>query len=78
MKFINANKLLRKSGVWGTLQLWQPGIGTSRAVIPLKPKNGLNGAPSICCRDGENFGGLRPSFSAQVRLGEPGAPVRFL
>jgi hypothetical protein len=24
------------------------------------------------------FDGLRPSFSAQVRFGEPGAPVQFL
>ena len=47
MKFVNANKLHRKSRVWGTRQLWQMGSGTLRAVIPLKPKNGLNGHPAF-------------------------------
>jgi hypothetical protein len=27
------------------------GNGTSAAIIPLKPKDGLNGAPGICARD---------------------------
>jgi hypothetical protein len=42
---------------------WQTGSGTSTAIIPLKPKYGLNGAPSICCRCGKSCGalvGLRP------------------
>jgi hypothetical protein len=34
--------------------------GTSKAIIPLKPKDGLNGAPSICCRCGKNYGGASP------------------
>jgi hypothetical protein len=29
---------------------WTERHSASRAVIPLKPKYGLNGAPSICCR----------------------------
>ena len=57
MKFVNANKLHRKSRVWGTRQLWQMGSGTLRAVIPLKPKNGLNGAPSVCCEFGKSSRG---------------------
>jgi hypothetical protein len=36
-------------------------ISVSRAVIPLKPKNGLNGAPSGC--EGMKKNNLR--FSAQ-------------
>jgi hypothetical protein len=35
-------------------QTWRMGSGTSRAIIPLKPKEGLNGAPSICCRCGKS------------------------
>jgi hypothetical protein len=31
----------------------QTGSGTSTAIIPLKPKDGLNGAPSIFCRCGK-------------------------
>jgi hypothetical protein len=33
---------------------WRTGSGTSTAIIPLKPTDGLNGAPSICCRCGKN------------------------
>jgi|ERR1700677_5184840 hypothetical protein len=35
----------------------QTGSGTSKAIIPLKPTEGLNGAPSICCRLDQNDGG---------------------
>src|ERR1700677_1015845 len=34
--------------------------GTSRAIIPLKPKYGLNGAPIFCCRFDKDFGGASP------------------
>jgi hypothetical protein len=39
------------------------GSGLSRAIIPLKPKEGLNGAPSICYRVWQSYWGLRRSFS---------------
>jgi hypothetical protein len=57
MKFVNANKLYRKSGgtphgtpgqvmrMWGTRHLLLVEGGGSSANIPLKPKYRLNGAP---------------------------------
>jgi hypothetical protein len=58
---------------------WQTSGGTSRAIIPLKPKNGLNGAPQHLLPVWPRlWWGYAPSFSAQVRFGEPGAPVPFL
>src|ERR1700691_2639846 len=46
--------------------VWQSGSGTSRAIIPLKPKDGLNGAPGICCRRSKNYGALVGPISGSV------------
>jgi hypothetical protein len=44
----------------------------------LHRKSGQWGTQQFAARIGKSSGGLRPSFSAQVRFGEPGAPVLFL
>jgi len=38
-----------------TASAWPTGSRTSAAIIPLKPKDGLNGAHSICCRSSKNY-----------------------
>ena len=49
--------------------------GTSRAVIPLKPKDGLNGAPNIFCRCGKNYASVVGLNSEAAVLTLPVEPV---
>jgi hypothetical protein len=53
----------KTSEIWGTRQLLQLGSCTSKVFIPLKPTEGLNGAPSFARL-------FRPRY-ALANLGHP-------
>src|SRR5579862_1776804 len=65
MKFAEPSKLDRKSGMWGTQLLWKARVRKSKLDFRFDWRIRLKAFD----------GASPPSFSAQVRWGEPGAPV---
>jgi hypothetical protein len=60
---------------------WFASIPTPASLDTVRPTGGSGSFPSqpdLLVNITKSYGGLRPSFSSQVRFGEPGAPVQFL